>query len=118
MNPAAREDTMTDYLCLTLVANASESEAAFKSRLTAFWTHLLRTQKVTYEAVFAEAKEFDTTPRNGSDCVSRAYMVEAGAAQAVCDALAASGIDALPLDLDDTYTKYEASGSEWFQIPH
>jgi hypothetical protein len=105
---------MTEYLCLTLVANASESEAAFKSRLTAFWTHLLRTQPDTYESVFAEAREFDTS--NG--CVSRAYMVEASAAEAVASALAANGIATLPLDPDDTYSKYEASGSEWFQIPH
>jgi hypothetical protein len=105
---------MTEYLCLTLVANAGESEAAFKSRLTSFWTHLLRTQPDTYEAVFAEAKEFETS--NGR--VSRAYMVEAGTAEAVVSALAASGIAALPLDPDDTYSKYEASGSEWFQIPH
>ena len=46
---------MNDYLCLTLVANPGESEAAFASRLTAFWTHLLRTQKETYEAVLGEA---------------------------------------------------------------
>ncbi len=49
---------MPDYLNLTLVANPGESESAFKSRLTAFWTHLLRSDPDTYEAVFAEAKEF------------------------------------------------------------
>ena len=103
---------MTEYLCLTLVAHAGESEAAFKSRLTAFWTHLLRTQPDTYEAVFAEAKEFETS--NG--CVSRAYMVGADAAEVVASALAANGLATLPLDPDDTYSKYEASGSEWFQI--
>lgn len=105
---------MTEYLCLTLVANAGESETAFKSRLTAFWTHLLRTQPGTYEAVFAEAKDFEAA--NGR--VSRAYMVEASAAEAVASALAANGVATLPLDPDDTYSKYEASGSEWFQIPH
>jgi hypothetical protein len=103
-----------DYLCLTLLANAGEPEAAFKSRLTAFWTHLLRTQPDTYKAVFAEAKAFDTTDGR----VSRQYMVEAGAVGAVASALAANGVGALPPDRDDTYTKYEASGGEWFQIPH
>lgn len=106
---------MTEYLCLTLVAGAGESEAAFKSRLTAAWTQLLRADPDTYEAVFAEAKEFEVT-RDGH--VSRAYMVEAGAAEAVAAALAASGVTTLPLDPDDTYSKYEASGGEWFQIPH
>ena len=105
---------MPDYLNLTLVANPGESESAFKSRLTAFWTHLLRSDPDTYEAVFAEAKEFEAAGGR----VSRAYMVEAGAARAVADALTASGIAAAPVDPDDTYSKYEASGSEWFQIPH
>jgi hypothetical protein len=45
-------------------------------------------------------------------------MVEADAAEAVAAAAAASGVSALPLDPDDAYSKYEASGGEWFQIPH
>ena len=103
-----------DYLCLTLVANADEPETTFKARLTAFWTHLLRTAPDTYEAVFAEAKAFGVTDGK----VSREYMVEADAAETVSAALTANGIAALPLDPDDVYSKYEASGSEWFQIPH
>ena len=103
-----------EYLCLTLTANAGESEAAFRSRLTAAWTHLLRADPDTYEAVFAEAKEFDTT--NGR--VSRAYMVEAEAAELVAESLVANGLNVRPIDADDVYSKYEASGSEWFQIPH
>ena len=103
-----------DYLCLTVVAQPGEPEAAFKARLTAFWTHLIRTAPDTYDAVYAEAKAFDTTGGK----VSRAYMVEAGAAGAVVAALTATGLAALPLDPDDTYSKYEASGSEWFQIAH
>ena len=105
---------MTEYLCLTLLANAGEAEAAFKGRLTAFWSHLIRTQPDAYAAVYAEAKAFDATGGR----VSRAYMVAADAAEAVASALAANGVEALPLDADDLYTKYEASGSEWFQIAH
>ena len=104
----------SEYLCLTLTALAGESESAFASRLTAAWTHLLRTAPDTYEAVFAEAKEFETA----NSRVSRAYMVETDAAEAVSSALAAQGVEALALDADDVYSKYEASGSEWFQIPH
>lgn len=103
-----------EYLSLTLLANAGETEAAFKSRLTAFWTHLLRTAPDTYAAVYAEAKDFETSHGR----ISRAYMVEADSAAAVAAALAASGVDALPLDPHDTYTKYEASGSDWFQLAH
>lgn len=105
---------MSEYLCLTLLANTDESEAAFKSRLTAFWSHLLRTLPDVYEALYAEATHFERT--NGR--VSRQYMVEAGAAEQVFDALVTNRVEVLPLDPDDTYTKYEASGSEWFQVEH
>lgn len=108
------DDTMTEYLCLTLLAPAGETEVAFKSRLTAFWSHLIRAWPATYAAVYAEASHFGTT--NG--CASRQYIVEANAADTVVEALATSGMEALPLDPDDVYTKYEASGSEWFQIAH
>lgn len=106
--------TDSEYLCLTLLANAGEAEAAFKGRLTAFWSHLIRTQPTAYAAVYAEATHFGTSAGK----MSRQYMVAADAVEAVAEALAATGVEALPLDPDDTYTKYEASGSEWFQIPH
>ncbi|MBP3956187.1 hypothetical protein J8F10_12925 [Gemmata sp. G18] len=105
---------MSEYLCLTLIAEAGETESAFKTRLTAFWSHLIRTQPDTYEAVYAEAKHFDATGGR----VSRQYMVGEGATSAVLEALTTKGIAAAPVDTDDTYTKYEASGSEWFQIAH
>jgi hypothetical protein len=103
-----------DYLCLTVLAHAGEAEPAFKARLTAFWSHLIRAAPDTYDAVFAEAKAFEAHAGR----VSRAYMVEATAADALVAALQAAGIEALPLDPDDTYTKYEAGGSEWFQLAH
>ena len=33
---------MDEYLCLTLVANPGETEPAFKTRLSEFWTGLCR----------------------------------------------------------------------------
>jgi hypothetical protein len=104
----------SEYLYLILLANADEAESAFKARLTAAWTQLLRSAPDTYDAVYAEAKAFDRT--NGR--VSRAYMVEADAADAVAAALTASGVEVVPLDPDDVYSKYEASGGEWFQLAH
>ncbi len=105
---------MSEYLCLTLMAEAGETESAFKARLTAFWSHVIRTLPDTYEAVYAEAKHFDSTDGR----VSRQYMVEVDATTAVTEALTQQGIATAPVDADDIYTKYEASGSEWFQIDH
>ena len=103
-----------EYHCLTLLANAGEAESAFKSRLTAFWSHLIRTSPDAYAAVYAESTHFGTSGGR----VSRAYMVAADAVEAVLESLASNGVEMLPSDPDDTYTKYEASGSEWFQIDH
>ena len=103
-----------EYLSLTLLANAGESESAFKSRLTAFWTHMLRNRPDDYEGVYAEARAFDTEGGR----ISRQYMVEIDAMPAVTAGLRAKGVDFAPVDEDDTYNKAEASSSEWFQIPH
>lgn len=104
----------SEYLCLTLLAAPDEGEAAFKARLTAAWTHLLRSDKNTYDAVYSEAKVFERTGGR----VSRSYMVTAEAADAVATALTAAGVEVRKVDPDDVYSKYEASGSEWFQIAH
>ncbi len=105
---------MDDYLCLTLLANPGEPEPAFKLRLVEFWTHMLRTKPDDYEGVYAEARAFDT--ERGRTC--RRYMVDVGAMPAVTAELRATGMAFTDVDADDTYSKAEASSSEWFQIPH
>ena len=105
---------MTEYVCLTLVAEAGEAEAAFKSRLAAFWTHMLRNRPDDYERVYAEATRFAAADGR----VTRQYMVEADAAGSVTAELAAGGIAFEPVDPDDTYSKYEAASPDWFQIEH
>lgn len=105
---------MDEYLCLTVVANPGELAAAFKARLTVLWTHLLRTRPDDYAKVYAEATAFGTTAGR----VSRQYMAEAGVADVLTAELTAAGFAVEPVDPDDVYSKYEASGSEWFQIEH
>jgi hypothetical protein len=105
---------MTEYVCLTLLGESGESEAAFKSRLAAFWTHLLRTRKDDYEKVYAEATKFGTTDGR----VSRQYMVEADVIDVVTAELSGNGVAFAPVDTDDTYSKYEAASPDWYQIPH
>jgi hypothetical protein len=103
-----------EYLCVTLVGEPRESEAAFKARLTAFWSHYLRTRPDDYEAVYAEATEFEAE----GDAPARRYMVAAGGVEPLTAATEEAGVRYLPVDADDVYTKYEASGREWFQIEH
>jgi hypothetical protein len=105
---------VTEYICLTILAEPSESEAGFQARLAAFWTHMLRNKPDDYERVYAEATRFERTDGR----LSRQYMVEAAAAGAVTAELAASGLAFEPVDADDTYTKYEATSPDWFQIEH
>lgn len=100
------------YLCLTLLGRDGETEAAFKSRLYAFWTHVLRNRPDDYEGVYAEAKEFEDEDGR----VSRQYMIQPHVAAALCQELAANGVAFQPLDEDDHYSKAEASSSEWFQL--
>jgi hypothetical protein len=105
---------MTEYVCLTLLADPGEGEAAFTARLAAFWTHMLRNKPNDYEKVYAEATAF------GSDegRVSRQYMVEADSIPVILIELSAGQIAHLPVDIDETYSRYEASGPDWFQIDH
>jgi hypothetical protein len=105
---------MDEFLCLTLLAQPSEAEAVFKTRLTAFWTHMIRNHPDQYEQVYAEAKRFETTEGR----VSREYMVRCEAVEMLTAELRTQGIDFVEVDPDDTYNKAEASSSEWFQIPH
>ena len=103
-----------EYLLLTVVGRPGEPEAAFKGRLVAFWTHLLRTDPDLYERVYAEATAFE--PSGGR--VARQYVLEPDAVPGVTAALAGQGLEHEPVDADDTYTRNEVSGRDWFQIPH
>ncbi len=105
---------MTEYICLTLLSNAGEAEAVFKARLAAFWTQLLRTRPTDYAKVYAEASKFG----QAAGCTSRQYLVELEGVDVVLKDLTESGIAFEPIDRDDTYSKYEATSAEWFQISH
>jgi hypothetical protein len=105
---------MSEYLCLTLLSKPGESESAFSTRLAGFWTAMIRIRPEDYVKVYAEASKFGT--ENGR--VSRQYMVELEGVDGVLRDLTASGIEFVPIDRDDTYSKYEATSPDWFQIPH
>ena len=105
---------MDEYLCLSVQSNPGESEAEFKSRLAAFWTHMLRNQPDDYEKVYAEATQFD----QDDDRVVKRYMVEAVVIDTLETALTSQGLAFEPVDRDDIFSKYEAAPPEWFWIEH
>lgn len=105
---------MTEYLCLTLIATPGEAESSFKSRLAVFWTHMLRNKPDDYEKVYAEATRFGSTEGR----VSRQYMAEVEVIDLLTSELKAHTIAFTTIDPDDVYSKYEASGPDWFQIEH
>lgn len=105
---------MDEYLCLTVVSRPSEPEAEFKSRLSAFWTTMLRAKPDDFEKVYAEAVAFERQ----ADRLARRYLIEAGVAGVLESELPAAGLDHAPIDADDVYSKYEAAPPEWFWIEH
>lgn len=105
---------MDDYLSLTLLSHPGEAEAAFKARLAAFWSKLLREKPDEFERVYAEQVASD---RHG-DRVGRKYLIVAGVEAVLVPELAAAGLDHQPVDPDDVYSKYEAAPPDWFWIEH
>ncbi len=105
---------MIDFICLTLTAEVGEAEAAFRSRLTALWSAMLKTLPVEYERIYSEATAFE---REGGT-VARRYMIDPSVLGSLLPLLDSHRIAHLPLDEDDLYSKAEASSNEWFQLEH
>ena len=103
-----------EYLCLTLLAEVGEAETAFRSRLTALWSAMLKTLPAEYERIYSEATAFD---REGG-AVARRYMIDPAVVGSLLPLLARHGIAHLPIDEDDLYSRAEASSNEWFQLEH
>ena len=105
---------MDDYLYLILLSRTGESEAPFKDRLSAFWTHVLREHLEDFQKVYAEKTAFE---RHG-DRLSRTYLVEEDATANLVKRLREKGMEFEPIDPADVYSKYEASPPDWFWIEH
>lgn len=105
---------MDDYLCITVESKPGESEADFKARLSALWTHMLRNHEAIFKKVYAETSAFESKGNRRT----RKYLVEADAADAVAEQLRAKDMDFEPIDADEVYSKYEAAPPEWFWIEH
>lgn len=103
-----------DYLCVTVWSKPGEAEADFKTRLSAFWTGMLRNHPDEFERVYAETARFD----DDAGRLSRQYLVEAEAADWLERELTAGDVEFAPIDRDDVFTKYEATPPDWMWIEH
>jgi hypothetical protein len=103
-----------EFVCVTLLSEAGEDQAAFSARLSRFWTHLLRTRPSDFAQVYAEASQFE---RRG-DRLARQYLLREPVLSILEDEFAAAGLSHEPVDRDDLFTKYEAVAPEWMQIEH
>jgi hypothetical protein len=108
------ESALDEYLCVTVLSQPGESETDFKSRLSRFWTHMLRNHQDEFEQVYAETVEFE----HAGDRVSRKYLIELPIASMLEEQMKAHDIEHEPIDLDDLYSKYEAVPPEWMWIEH
>ena len=105
---------MNDYLCLTVLSKPGESQPDFSTRLSRFWTHMLRSFKTEFEKVYAETCRFEPAGAG----LSRKYLFEEAVLERLETELPPAGIDCEAIDRDDVYSKYEASPPEWMQIEH
>jgi hypothetical protein len=105
---------LDDYLCLTVLSKPGESEADFSSRLSRFWTHMLRNFKPDFEKVYAETTEFELA----GDVLSRMYLFHEDVIVRLEAELRTAGVNYEPIDRDEVYSKYEAVPPEWMQIEH
>ncbi len=105
---------MDELIRISLAAEPGESASDFGSRLSQFWTHMLRNRPNDFERVFAEATDFESTPHG----LRRHYLVEYEVLPILEAELRAAGFQYDPIDPNDTYSKYEAVAPDWWQIEH
>jgi len=103
-----------EYVCITVLSRPGEAQADFASRLSRFWTHLLRSRKADFEKVYAETTSFE----EAGDRWSRQYLASLDVIDVVETELRTAGLDFEPVDRDELYSKYEAVPPEWMQIEH
>ncbi|MSR55600.1 MAG: hypothetical protein EXS09_20300 [Gemmataceae bacterium] len=105
---------MEEFARLTVISRKNEAEVDFKKRLIDFWTRMLRLWPAEYKRVYAEMARFDVQ----ADRLARQYFVGSEICNLLREELSSVLIDFLPIDVDDLFSKYEATPPEWFQIPH
>ena len=108
------EADVDDYLCITVQSQPGESKDSFKPRLSALWSKMLREDQDRFEKVYAETVAFEQL----NSSWTRQYLVEESVADEVERRMLEAGVDFVPIDRDDKFSKYEAAPPEWMQIEH
>jgi hypothetical protein len=103
-----------EYLSLTVRSKPAENEAAFKTRLSHFWTVMLRDHKLEFEKVYAETVKFGSE----DGCLTRQYLFESSIADLLEQQLLKADVEHHAIDRDDVYSKFEATPPEWMWIEH
>ena len=105
---------MDEYVCITVLSKPGEAQGDFASRLSRFWTHMLRSRKPDFEKVYAETTTFE----DAGGRWSRQYLAGLEVVDIVEAELRTASLDFEPIDRDEVYSKYEAVPPEWMQIEH
>ncbi len=105
---------MEDYALAIIRSKLNESVEDFNKRLIAFWSHVLRSRPTEYLGILAESSESELA----GPAWTRKYLIAVDVVDVLQAELANAGFDHDPIDLDDLYSRFEASPPEWFQIPH
>jgi hypothetical protein len=105
---------LDEFVCITILSQPGESEAVFSTRLSRFWTHMLRNFQSDFEKVYAETTAFEEK----EGLLSRQYLAGEDVVLLLEKELKAAGVAFEPIDRDDVYSKYEAVPPEWMQIEH
>jgi len=105
---------LDEFVCITVLSAPSESQADFSTRLSYFWTLMLRAYKADFEKVYAEKTAFEQK----GDRLTRQYLVCDEVVALLEIQFAKAMVDYEPIDREDAYSKYEAVAPEWMQIEH
>jgi hypothetical protein len=103
-----------EFVCLSVRSKPGETVEQFSTRLSQFWSAMLREIPDDFEKVYAESIKWESEHHFWI----RKYLVEGEVIPTLESRFQTAGVDYLPIDLSDVYSKYEAVPSEWMQIEH
>jgi hypothetical protein len=111
---AKKDETVDEFVCVTVRSAPGENTADFAARLSRFWTHMLRTQIAEFAKVYAETTKFELSAGRHT----RRYAVEESVVETLESEFAKANLEHEPIDLNEVYSKYETVAPEWMQIEH